>query len=133
MHPICFFILTKALIQGMIGLKTKEASKPFQLCPKFEKTFSILGKKWNGLIIEDILANGPQRFKDIAATVDRCSDRVLVERLKELEKEGLVERIAEPNSCRFLYALTKQGKDLKDIMKEIHKWSDKWYTAEDCQ
>lgn len=107
--------------------------KPFTLCPKFEKTFSILGKRWNGLIIEDLLAEGPQRFKDIAATVDRCSDRVLVERLKELENEGLVERVAEENSCRLLYKLTEQGEDLSAIMKEVHNWSNKWYTAEDCQ
>ena len=38
----------------------------FELCPKFEKMFDILGKKWNGLILEVLMNAGPQRFKDIA-------------------------------------------------------------------
>ena len=53
------------------------------ICPKFEKTFSILGKKWTGLIIE-VLMDGDKRFKELAAQIPNVSDRVLVERLKEL-------------------------------------------------
>ncbi|WP_167387273.1 winged helix-turn-helix transcriptional regulator [Apilactobacillus quenuiae] len=97
------------------------------LCPKFEKTFSILGKKWNGLIIETLLVNGPQRFKTIAKTIDKCSDRVLVERLRELEEDNIISRNTFENSSLIQYALTKRGKELEPIMIEIHKWSDKWY------
>ncbi|MCP0887799.1 helix-turn-helix transcriptional regulator [Ligilactobacillus sp. WILCCON 0076] len=105
----------------------------FKLCPKFEKTFSILGKKWNGLIIEVLLNEGPQRFKDLAAKVDKCSDRVLVERLKELENDGLLERVPQTDSCRILYELTEQGEDLRNIMDAIHSWAEKWYSLKDCQ
>ena len=56
-----------------------------------------------------------------------------IDDIKELENEGLVERVAEENSCRLLYKLTEQGEDLSTIMKEVHNWSNKWYTAEDCQ
>lgn len=58
----------------------------FVLCPKFEK-HSLFRKKWNGLIIDVLLENGPQRFVELAAKIPMVSDRVLVERLKELEKK----------------------------------------------
>ena len=105
----------------------------FKVCPKFQKTFGILGKKWNGLIIEVLLNEGPQRFKEIAQKVEKCSDRVLVERLKELEKEGLVERVMTSNSSRAVYQLTDRGAALKTTMQEIHVWSEKWYSEEDCK
>ena len=70
-------------------------SQQVALCPKFQHTFEILGKKWNGLILEVLLNNGNSRFKDIAQLIPRCSDRVLVERLKELESEGPVDRLTQ--------------------------------------
>ena len=97
---------------------TMERSDTFCLCPRFSHTFSILGKKWNGLIIEVLLHEESQRFKDLASSIDRCSDRVLCERLKELEQEGIV--------SRNTYPLTEQGKDLAPVMAAVHNWSDKW-------
>ncbi|WP_414839826.1 winged helix-turn-helix transcriptional regulator [Carnobacterium sp. TMP28] len=106
-------------------------SKQKEICPKFERTFSILGKKWMGLII-DVLLEGPQRFKHIAATIPNVSDRVLVERLKELEQEGLVLRTVDPNATmRVAYSLTNKGKDLKDVMKAVQIWADVWVCEED--
>ena len=104
-----------------------------KVCQKYKKKFGILGKKWNGLIIEVLLNEGPQRFKEIAQKVEKCSDRVLVERLKELEKEGLVERVMTSNSSRAVYQLTDRGAALKTIMQEIHIWSEKWYSEEYCK
>ena len=83
----------------MITIKDEEKSvycesKQKKICPKFEHTFAILGKKWMGLIIE-VLLEGPQRFKDIAATIPNVSDRVLVERLKELEQDLLVQALLD--------------------------------------
>lgn len=105
----------------------------FTLCPKFEKTFSILGKKWNGLIIDVLLEGGPQRFVDLAAKIPMVSDRVLVERLKELEKEQIVTRNISCNeSNRSEYLLTEKGIDLQNTMGKIHEWSEKWITPEEC-
>lgn len=109
--------------------KTIDAAQ-FELCPKFEWTFSILGKKWNGLIIDVLLNLGPQRFKDIAGKVTKCSDRVLVERLKELETEGIVMRRTYSNSSLIEYALTEKGQDLADVMCSVHSWSEKWCQPE---
>ena len=101
----------------------------FKICPKFEKTFGILGKKWNGLIIEVLLTQGPQRFKDLSQKIDKCSDRVLTERLKELENENLIKKVSTDKGCRMCYCLTLQGEDLKDIMQAVHIWAEKWYSC----
>lgn len=100
-----------------------------KLCPKFMKTFEILGRKWNGLIIEVLLTNGPSRFKDLTGAVCSCSDRVLVERLKELEEEGIVQRRTYPDSALIEYALTERGEAMRGLMDEIHQWADVTYAV----
>ena len=95
-----------------MSVESKKADD-FCLCPKFEKTFGILGKKWNGLILEVLLAEGDQRFTDLAQKIPQCSDRVLVERLKELEKDGLIEKVYMRDCARGFYRLTRCGEDLK--------------------
>ncbi|MBV7390129.1 MULTISPECIES: winged helix-turn-helix transcriptional regulator [Enterococcus] len=99
----------------------------FTLCPTFEKCFQILGKKWNGLIIDVLLEEGPQRFVDLAAKIPEVSDRVLTERLKELEAQGIVGRVI---SCegqkRMDYCLTQKGLSLEKVMSEVHSWGETW-------
>lgn len=97
-----------------------------QLCPKFTHTFMVLGKKWNGLIIEVLLEKKTMRFKDIANSITKCSDRVLCERLKELEDEQIIVRNTYPGTGRVDYSLTDQGRELAPVMKAVHAWSDKW-------
>ncbi|KRL12897.1 winged helix-turn-helix transcriptional regulator [Schleiferilactobacillus perolens] len=114
---------------------TTVAAKPYTeegLCPRFAKIFSILGKKWNGLIIEALLKNGTQRFKELAAMVPACSDRVLVERLRELESENFVERVTHDDSALIEYRLTARGASLQPVMTDIHHWADEWITPEEC-
>lgn len=101
------------------------------LCPKFEKTFSFLGKKWNGLIIDVLLQEGALRFREVARQIPKCSDRVLVERLRELEEDGVVVRKEFPESSLIEYSLTEQGKELAPIMDAIHSWSEKWYPSDE--
>lgn len=98
----------------------------FTLCPRFERTFSFLGKKWNGLIIDVLLQEGPQRFRDLAHKIPRCSDRVLVERLKELETNGVIVRQTFPDKSLIEYELTPKGQELQQVMTAVHAWSDKW-------
>ncbi|RRK09741.1 transcriptional regulator [Lactiplantibacillus garii] len=106
----------------------EDSAVDFELCPKFEKTFSILGKKWNGLIIDVLLEDGPQRFKNLARRIPKCSDRVLVVRLKELEANGIVSRVTHCDSALIEYSLTTKGKDLRQVMETVHTWSDKWFS-----
>lgn len=116
------------MIEATKNSKEDCASKV--ICPKFEYTFSILGKKWTGLII-DVLLEGPIRFKDLTSAIPEVSDRVLVERLKELEQEGIVTRPVDERTSRAGYCLTEKGLSLKTVMNEVQNWADKWVCEED--
>jgi DNA-binding HxlR family transcriptional regulator len=97
-----------------------------QLCPKFEAAFQLLGKRWSGLIIQ-VMQSGPKRFKDISEAISGVSDRVLTERLKELEETGiLVRRVYPETPVRIEYELTDKGYALEQVMKETQKWGDAW-------
>jgi DNA-binding HxlR family transcriptional regulator len=96
------------------------------MCPKFEKTFNLLGKKWTGLIIK-VLLDGPKRFSEIRVLIPELSDRMLTERFKELEAFGIIQRKVFPETpVRIEYSLNEAGIDLSATMDEIQKWSDKW-------
>jgi DNA-binding HxlR family transcriptional regulator len=96
------------------------------LCPKFEAAFTLLGKKWTGLIIQSLLS-GPKRFREIADMIPNMSDRMLVERCKELEQEEILVRHVYPETpVRIEYELTKKGKGLKQVMDAVQDWSDQW-------
>lgn len=98
------------------------------LCPKFQQAFAILGKKWNGLIIQ-VLLDGPHRFRDITEKIPEVSDRVLVERLKELEAVDIVTKdLDETCQLNCGYMLTEKGYDLKQALVHIQKWANRWIT-----
>lgn len=97
-----------------------------KMCPKFESAFQLLGKRWNGLIIR-VLLQGPQRFKHISATIPNLSDKMLVDRLKELEEADLIKRNVFPETpVRIEYELTDKGKALEPAMDEVQAWAEKW-------
>lgn len=90
---------------------------------------SILSQRWTGLIIYQLLA-GPQRFCTIETSI-MISGRVLSERLKDLEHEGIVKREVFPETpVRIEYSLTDKGRALEPILKEIEKWSQTWLEIE---
>lgn len=96
------------------------------MCPKFENAFELLGKRWTGLIIRTLLS-GKKRFSDIAEAIPNMSARMLTERFKELEKEGIIIRKVYPETpVRIEYELTEKGRDLQSAMDEIQKWAEKW-------
>jgi DNA-binding HxlR family transcriptional regulator len=98
----------------------------FHLCPRFEAAFEFLGKRWTGLIIRSLLS-GPKRFSDIQEIIPNLSARMLTERFKELEEQGIISRTVYPEMpVRIEYDLTEKGKDLEKAMDEIQKWAEKW-------
>lgn len=98
------------------------------ICPRFEKAMSILSQRWTGMIIYQLLS-GPQRFCSIESSIG-ISGRVLSERLKDLENEGIVKREVYPETpVRIEYSLTDKGLALQPLMKEIEKWSQSWLEA----
>ncbi|GGB68485.1 winged helix-turn-helix transcriptional regulator [Fictibacillus barbaricus] len=96
------------------------------MCPKYEVAMDIIGKKWTGLIIR-VLMDGPKRFKDIKSQIPEMSDRMLTERMKELESVGIVKRNVYPETpVRIEYSLTDKGNSLKTIINAIQDWSEQW-------
>ena len=95
------------------------------ICPRFEKAMGLLSQRWTGLIIYQLLP-GPQRFCNIESSVG-VSGRVLSERLKDLENEGIVKREVFPETpVRIVYSLTDKGMSLAPLMQEMEKWSQNW-------
>ena len=98
----------------------------YHMCPRFENAFELLGKRWTGLIIRTLLS-GRNRFSDIEESIPNMSARMLTERFKELEKEGIILRKVYPETpVRIEYELTEKGRDLQSAMDEIQKWAEKW-------
>ncbi len=98
------------------------------MCPRYEHAIQLLGKRWTGLIL-DALLKGPQRFCEMTATVEGLSDRVLSDRLRELELEGIVERLVYPHiPVRVEYRLTAKGHALLPVVEAIHEWAETWIT-----
>ncbi len=104
-------------------------NKSSLICPRFEKAITLLSQRWTGLIIYQLL-NGPQRFCTIESAIG-ISGRLLSERLKDLENEGIVNRQVYPETpVRIEYSLTEKGLALNPLMKEIEKWSGDWLDIE---
>src|SRR5712692_4582105 len=96
------------------------------ICPRYEHGIQLLGKRWTGLLL-DALMDGPRRFCELTATVEGLSDRVLSDRLRELEMEGIVKRIVYPQiPVRVEYKLTEKGRALEPVVNAIQEWSQQW-------
>jgi DNA-binding HxlR family transcriptional regulator len=86
----------------------------------------LVGKRWTGAVIRALM-RGPRRFGEILETVPDLHDRLLSERLKELEAEGLVKRQVHPETpVRIEYTLTDKGRDLERVMAEVERWAHRW-------
>ncbi len=103
-----------------------EAAPGDCVCPHFHAAIELVGKRWNGAIL-DALGDGPMRYGELGRAVPGLSDRLLSQRLRELEEEGLLERSVEPGSpVRVSYELTSKGADLKPAMAELKDWARRW-------
>lgn len=100
-----------------------------EMCPRYEQAVQVLGKRWTGLILRALM-DGPRRFSEITAYVEGLSDRLLSERLQELEEAGIVERRVYPQRpVVIVYALTVKGADLRNVLSAIQSWADRWVLA----
>jgi len=86
----------------------------------------LIGKRWTGAILR-AMRSGRCRFSDISTAIPGLHDRLLSERLKELEHEGVVERLVVPETpVRIEYRLTAKGLDLDVVMDAIADWATRW-------
>ncbi len=71
--------------------------------------------------------DGPLRFSEIAQAVPELSDRLLSERMKELEARGIVERTVLPGPpVRVEYSLSRMGRELQPALSELERWARRW-------
>ncbi|WP_370644639.1 winged helix-turn-helix transcriptional regulator [Sporosarcina sp. ACRSL] len=105
-----------------------EIKQPQQepLCDKVEHSYQLIGKKWVGLIIHSLL-DEPKRFSEIHAYIPDLSKRVLNERIKELEEDGIILRnVISDRPVRIEYSLTRKGNELGKALKSVEVWAEKW-------
>jgi len=105
-------------------------SRPPELCARFHHASELIGRRWNGAIIF-VLLKARCRFATLRDAIPDITDRMLCERLQELEREGIVERTVVPETpVRVEYALTRKGRALADAFDAIVEWAHKWVDAE---
>ena len=113
----------------MVG--TGRAVKP-AVCALFHQASELIGRRWTGAIIY-VLLKERCRFAALRAGIPGITDRMLSERLQELEEEGIVERTVVPETpIRVEYALTKKGRALSEPIEAITQWAHKWVTLEEA-
>jgi DNA-binding HxlR family transcriptional regulator len=95
-------------------------------CPHFHHAIELIGRRWTGVVLRTML-HGASRFSDIAAAVPKLSDKMLAERLKELEAEGMITRRVVPvMPVRVEYELTDKGRALNGVVEALGEWADQW-------
>src|SRR3990170_3247790 len=100
------------------------------MCPRYQAAVDILGKRWTALIVRTLLPR-PRRFSDMTAIISGLSDRLLSERLKELEACGIWERrVFAETPVRIEYALTAKGLELEQVVEAIQAWANAWTPVE---
>jgi DNA-binding HxlR family transcriptional regulator len=112
-------------------MKQAENHAP-SVCTKFHQASELIGRRWNGAIIY-VLLQQTCRFAALRVAIPDITDRMLSERLQELEEEGVVARQVIPATpVRVEYSLTPKGKALADAIGSIANWAEKYMTvAED--
>jgi DNA-binding HxlR family transcriptional regulator len=95
-------------------------------CPLYHEAVELVGRRWTGAILR-VLMDGPLRFSEIAQAVPELSDRLLSERMKELEARGIVERtVISGPPLRVEYSLSKMGRELEPALSELQRWAKRW-------
>jgi DNA-binding HxlR family transcriptional regulator len=96
-------------------------------CPYYHEAIELIGRRWTGAIVSVLIHRTALRFGEIAAAVPELSDRLLSERMKELEARGVVCRTVCPGRpVRVEYALTEMGRELAPAVRELERWARRW-------
>lgn len=90
-------------------------------CP-VETTLMLIGDKWKVLIIRDLIP-GTRRFNELHRSVGNVSQKVLTQKLREMESDGLLERTVYAEvPPRVEYTLTDLGMSLKPVLDSLEGW-----------
>jgi len=93
-------------------------------CPRFHHAVELIGRRWTGAIVR-ALCGGSLRFNELLSTIPGLSDRLLTERLRELEREHIVSRVVVPGPpVRVQYSLNERGIELEPIIRALGEWAE---------
>jgi DNA-binding HxlR family transcriptional regulator len=96
-------------------------------CPQYHRAVELVGRRWTGAILMVLIEQGPLRFSEFKQAVPDLSDRLLSERMKELESEGIVaRRVIDDTPVRLEYALTEKGRALEPAVVALKRWAHSW-------
>jgi DNA-binding HxlR family transcriptional regulator len=105
------------------GLTAEQVDGLPHCCSRYHRAVELVGKRWTGAILL-VLLEGPLRFCEITQVVPALSDRLLSERLKELEAEDIVQRrVYDGAPVRVEYSLTEKGRALEPALRALKSWS----------
>ncbi len=111
---------------GGTSAKAEGETHAAHCCPLYHEAVELVGRRWTGAILR-VLMDGPLRFSEIAQAVPELSDRLLSERMKELERRGIVERSVIPGPpLRVEYELSQMGRELEPALSELQRWANRW-------
>lgn len=97
------------------------------LCARFHRASELVGRRWTGALIFVMLQQPRCRFATLRAAIPDITDRMLSERLQELEREGIVSRTVVPETpVRVDYSLTRKGRGLASAIEALASWAEKW-------
>ena len=109
-------------------VKDAPAHSP-ELCTSFHNAIELIGRRWTGAIVF-MLLKSRCRFATLRDGIPDITDRMLSDRLRELESEGIVERTVVPDTpVRVEYSLTKKGRALASAFDAIAEWAHDWAQA----
>ena len=95
--------------------------------PHLHEAVELIGRRWTGAILAVLIEGGTMRFSEICAAVPQLSDRLLSERMKELEARGMVERrVVDAAPVRVQYTITEMGRALGPTLAELQGWAQRW-------
>jgi DNA-binding HxlR family transcriptional regulator len=111
---------------SLMASETVAVARREGCCAAYHQAVELIGKRWTGAIVF-VLLEGPLRFSEVKLLVPDLSDRLLSERMKELEAEGIVERrVIDAMPVRVEYRLTEKGQALEPAVRSLKVWARSW-------
>jgi DNA-binding HxlR family transcriptional regulator len=99
------------------------------MCPRYHFAVELIGARWSGAIVRALL-EGRHRYAEIKAVIPGLSDTMLAQRLRELEREAVLERRVIPTSpVHVEYHLTEKGRALAPVIEALTTWAHEWIPA----
>jgi DNA-binding HxlR family transcriptional regulator len=99
------------------------------VCARYHRAVELIGRRWTGAIVR-LLLEGRARYAVLREAIPDITDRMLSERLRELEAEGLVARhVTAEVPVRVEYELTHKGRALEKAVTAIAEWAERWIPA----